>query len=202
MKRDKYGVNLLTREENTMPTKSISPKDYYGFIAPRPTVCVSTIDEEGDANLAPYSFVTPVSFEPPLIAISVGKKKDTLLNARETKEFVVAPLTEKWMKRGIETEISLPRDRSEFEQVGLNERESKKVKPPCVDEAPVNMECEYWDEYSGEDHLLLVGKVVHISADEKAVENDRLNLEELGSVCHVKGEEFSVGKEIEKIKRD
>lgn len=184
-----------------MSKKGISLKSYYGFIAPRPTVCVSTIDKEGNANVAPYSFVTPVSFDPPLLAISVGLNKDTLLNARDTEEFVVAPLTENWMKKGIETEVSLSRESSEFDEVGLNTKEAEKVNAYHVKEAPVNIECEYWKEYSGEDHLLMIGKVVHISADKDAIKNDRLNLEKLGSVCHIKGEEFTVVRDIERIER-
>ncbi len=185
-----------------MSEKEISSKEYYGFIAPRPTVCVSTIDEEGNANIAPYSFVTPVAFDPPLLAISSGLEKDTLLNARDMEGFVVVPLTESWMKKGIETEVSLPREKSEFEEVGLTEKKAEKIGPYHVKEAPVNIECEYWDEFHGEDHSLLIGKVVHISADERAIKNGRINLEELGSICHVKGEEFSVVKEAEKVERE
>ena len=187
---------------NLIPEKKLDTEDYYGFIAPRPTVCVSTIDDEGNPNLAPYSFVTPVAFDPPLLAISSGYEKNTLQNARNTKEFVIVPLTKNWMEKGVKTEVSLPREKSEFEAVGLTEKEAYKVAPYHVAEAPVNIECEYWDECSGEDHSLLIGKVIHISAKDEAIKNGRLNLEEFGSVCHIVGEEFSVVDSMKKIERD
>jgi len=175
--------------------------DYYKLIAPRPTVCISTVDDEGNSNLSPYSFATPISFSPPLFSVSVGSGKDTILNARETEGFVVAPLTEEWMEEGIKSEISLSRAESEFEEVGLTERKSEKVKAPSVKESPVNIECKYWDEFKAGDHLLLMGEVVHISIREDAVGNRRINLESLGAVGHVAGEEFCISKEVVKLGR-
>ncbi len=182
-------------------TEEISPKKFFGFIAPRPTVCVSTIDEDGNANLAPYSFVSPVSFNPPMIGIFSAESRDTTANCRETKEFVVAPVTESWMKEGVETEVSLPREESEFNEIGLNERESKKVAPPSVEEALVNIECKFHNEVELGDHFLLVGKVVHVEADEEAVKNGRLDLESQPSLGHVKGEDFSLSDSILEIDR-
>ncbi len=181
---------------------SIHKKNYYKLIAPRPTVCVSTVSEEGVSNVAPYSFATPLSFAPPLVGVSVGEGKDTLLNARETNDFVVAPLTESWMEKGIESEVSISRDRSEFDEVGLVESESKRVESPSIEEAPINIECTYWDDFKTGDHYLLVGEVVYISVEENSIENGRINLEELGSVCHVTGEEFTLSKEVMKIERE
>ncbi len=176
-------------------------KNFFGAISPRPTVCVSTLSPEGNSNIGPYSFVSPLSFDPPLLGVSAGKNKDSLLNARDTGDFVVAPLTERWMEEGIESEISLDRGKSEFEEVGLSEEESKKVRSPSVKEAPVNLECEYWDDFEVGDHRWLVGEVVHISAEEDAIKNNRLNTEKIGSVCHVRGEEFAIPRDIEIIER-
>lgn len=182
-------------------TKEISPKEFFGFIAPRPTVCVSTIDKGGNTNLAPYSFVTPLSFDPPLIGISSAETRDTTLNSRESGEFVVAPVTKSWMKKGVKTEISLPREESEFDEIGLNQKESKKVEPASVEEAVINIECEYYEDVDLGDHALLVGKVIHIEADEDAIKNDRLNIESYPSLGHVKGEEFCLSDSIVKIDR-
>ncbi len=180
---------------------SIHKKNYYKLLAPRLTVCVSTISEDGVSNIAPYSFATPLSFAPPLIGISVGEGKDTILNARETNDFVVAPLTEEWMEDGIESEISISRDKSEFDEIGLTESDSERINSPSVEESPINIECKYWDDFETGDHYLLVGEVVYISVDENSIKNGRINLENLGSVGHVTGEEFSISKEARKIKR-
>ncbi|WGI17324.1 flavin reductase family protein [Methanonatronarchaeum sp. AMET-Sl] len=180
---------------------NVSLDKYYGLISPRPTVCISTVDSDGNSNLAPYSFLTPLSFDPPLIVIGVGEGKDTLVNAREIGDFVVTPLTEEWMVEGIKTGKSLPKGESEFELAGLNTVSSEKIDSPSVAEAKVNIECEYYDEFEVGDHILLVGEVVNISASEDAVKNSRLAIENLGAVGHISGEEFSIAREITKIKR-
>ncbi len=176
-------------------------KNYFGFIAPRPTVCVSTVDSEGNPNIAPYSFVTPLSFDPPLIGVAAAPTRDTTVNFKETGDFVVIPVTEDWAEKGVKTEISLPREESEFEETGLTEKGSEKVDSPGVKEAPINIECEFHQEIEVGDHVLLVGKVVFIDSGRKGVKNGRLNLEELGSLGHVKGEEFCITKEIHEINR-
>ncbi len=180
---------------------NIDVKDYFGLISPRPTVCISTLGPKGNSNIGPYSFVSPLSFDPPLLGVSAGKEKDSLLNARDTGDFVIAPLTKSWKEKGVKSEVNLDRSKSEFEEVGLSEQGSRKVRSPSVKEAPVNLECEYWDDFKIGDHCWLVGKIVHISAEEEAVKNGRLNIEKVGAVCHVRGEEFTIPRDIEKIKR-
>ena len=177
-------------------------KNYYKTIGPRPTVCVSTISQKGESNLAPYSFVTPLKMEPPLIGVLVGGEKDTLLNARETEGFVVAPLTDNWKNKGVRTEIELPRGESEFKEVGLTESDSEKVKPPGVKEAPINLECRYSDEFKMADSFLLVGEVIHIAYKDGAIKDGRINLEEWGAVGHIGDEDFCVAKKVTRIKRE
>jgi len=182
-------------------SSEIEPKNYFGFIAPRPTVCVSTVDSEGNSNIAPYSFVSPLSFDPPLIGVAAAPTRDTTANFRETGDFVVVPVTEDWAEKGVKTEVSLPKEESEFDAIGLTEKESKKVDSPSVKEAPINIECEFHEEIEVGDHVLLVGRVVYIDSMGNGVKNGRLNLEELGSLGHVKGEEFCITKEIYNIDR-
>jgi flavin reductase (DIM6/NTAB) family NADH-FMN oxidoreductase RutF len=66
---------------------------------PRPIAWVSTVDEAGIFNLAPFSCYGLVSASPPVIGFSVGsyrdgKKKDTLRNIELTGDFVINVVTE------------------------------------------------------------------------------------------------------------
>ena len=116
-------------------------------VVPRPIALVSTVDEEGRSNLAPFSFFTVVSSNPPCLAFApqrsgrTGELKDTLLNARATGEFVVAVVTEELAARVNSASASLPRGTSEFEHAGLTPARAKHVKAPLVAESPVNIEC-------------------------------------------------------------
>lgn len=63
-------------------------------IIPRPIAWVSTVSGDGAVNLAPFSFFTGVSWNPPALLFSVanrddGSRKDTILNIEATGEFVV-----------------------------------------------------------------------------------------------------------------
>src|SRR6516162_6373108 len=71
-----------------------------GAIVPRPIAFVSTLSADGVRNLAPFSFFTGISANPPVICFSPmirgsdGKRKDTLNNIEATREFVVNIVSE------------------------------------------------------------------------------------------------------------
>ena len=79
---------------------SLSESELYKIISatvsPRPIAWISTVSKEGRYNLAPFSFFTVASSEPPMICFSIGPgeseregtPKDTLTNIRDTREFV------------------------------------------------------------------------------------------------------------------
>ncbi len=76
-----------------------------GIIVPLPIAFVSTINADGNRNLAPFSFFTAISANPPVICFSPmirgtdGKKKDTLNNIEATKEFVVNIVSEDFAEK-------------------------------------------------------------------------------------------------------
>lgn len=54
-----------------------------------PVVLISTVDKEGNMNIAPYANVMPILRSLDLIAIASWLRRDTLDNIRDTKEFVI-----------------------------------------------------------------------------------------------------------------
>jgi len=116
-------------------------------VVPRPIALVSTVDEEGRSNLAPFSFFTVVSSNPPCLAFApqrsgrTGELKDTLLNVQATGEFVVAAVTEELAAKVNSAAAHLPRGASEFEHAGLTRGKASRVHAPLVVESPVNVEC-------------------------------------------------------------
>jgi len=118
-----------------------------GVVTPRPIAWVTTVDQNGRINLAPFSFFNAFGGNPPVVVFSPtlrrdGSKKDTLLNVEATGEFVVnaavAPLASEVNRSSKE----LPRGDSEVDYVGLNTVPSVKIKPPRLAESPVNLECK------------------------------------------------------------
>ena len=133
------------------PHKS-TVKDIYklmsGCILPRPIAFVSTISKSGIPNLAPFSFFTGITSQPPTLCISVARKgpqalkKDTLVNIEETGEFVVNTVSEFFVEKMAVTGQDFPAEVNEFSEAGLTEEKSTIVKPPLVKESLISMECK------------------------------------------------------------
>src|SRR5215213_11395551 len=118
-----------------------------GIVTPRPIAWVTSMDDAGRINLAPFSFFNAFGANPPVVVFSPtnrrdGSKKDTLLNVEATGEFVVHAAVASLAETVNATSRELPHGESEVEYVGLRTTPSAKVKPPRLVEAPVAMECK------------------------------------------------------------
>ena len=127
------------------------PRDIYrlmtGVIVPRPIAFVSTVNAQGSRNLAPFSFFTAISANPPVICFAPmirgrdSSIKDTLRNIRATREFVVNVVTEQIGEQMNVTSADVPPEVDEFLLAHLTPIPSDLIGPPRVGESPVNMEC-------------------------------------------------------------
>ena len=116
------------------------------IVVPRPIAWVSTVDENGVFNLAPFSCYSMVSGLPLVVGFSVGsyrdgQKKDTLRNIELTREFVINVVTEKLAVAMNVTAAPYPREISEFVKAGMTPVKADIVNAPMVAESPVKMEC-------------------------------------------------------------
>lgn len=166
-------------ERDTIDTAATPWVDVYrrltDVVVPRPIALVATVDPDGVANLAPFSFFTVVSSNPPFIAFAphragrAGTKKDTLRNLEQVGEFTVSVVTEDIAERVNACAAPLPYGESEFAHAGLTPVAAQRVAAPLVAESPVGLECTveeirtYGDE--GGAGSLVVGRVVLIHLD-------------------------------------
>lgn len=117
-----------------------------GTIVPRPIAWVSTVDERGIFNLAPFSAFCPVSMKPAMLGFSVGagrdgQMKDTLRNIEATEEFVVNMVNESLAEPMNATSALFPAEVDEFKEAGLTPVKADLVRAPMVAESPINLEC-------------------------------------------------------------
>src|SRR5262245_59553530 len=96
-----------------------------GIVTPRPIAWVTSLDSQGRVNLAPFSFFNLFGANPPVVVFSPtlrrdGTSKDTLLNVRETGEFVLNAAVESVAEALNETSRELPPGQSEVEHAGLH----------------------------------------------------------------------------------
>ncbi len=116
------------------------------IVVPRPIAWTSTISADGVLNAAPFSYFQALSSKPPVVMISVGRRKggaakDTRSNIEGTREFVVNIVSEGSGLRMVRTSIDYPPEVSEFAEAGLTPVPSAKVRPPRIGESAVSLEC-------------------------------------------------------------
>jgi flavin reductase (DIM6/NTAB) family NADH-FMN oxidoreductase RutF len=178
---------------------TLDPQSCYklliGAVVPRPIAWTSTISREGVRNLAPFSFFTVASRQPPMLCISVGPRpdedmdKDTLSNVEETGEFVVNIVSLSLSNTMFESSKNHPPEADEFEKAGLIPAPCEVVGAPRVEEAGVNMEC-LLDRVLplGTDHLV-IGRMVRFHVrDELYGENGRIDVAGLDPLGRLAGD--------------
>jgi flavin reductase (DIM6/NTAB) family NADH-FMN oxidoreductase RutF len=117
-------------------------------VAPRPIAFASTIDVNGNPNLAPFSFFNVFSSNPPTMIFSPakggrdGKLKDTLLNVQEHPEVVINVVSYAMVQQMSLASTAYPKGVNEFEKAGFTPLESEIVKPFRVAESPAQFECK------------------------------------------------------------
>jgi flavin reductase (DIM6/NTAB) family NADH-FMN oxidoreductase RutF len=168
-----------------------------GAVVPRPIAFVSTISPEGVANLAPFSFFTVASANPPVLCFTTSfrePRKDTLVNVRATKEFVVNVVSEEFAAKMNVTSAEYAYGVDEFAMSGLTPVASDLVRPPRVKESHVNMECRLLQtiEVSNQPMggTLILGEVVRFHVDDAMVEDFRIDPEKLGAVGRMAGNTY------------
>ncbi|MCO6450105.1 MAG: flavin reductase family protein [Caldilineales bacterium] len=185
------------------PAQTLAPKSIHklllGSIVPRPIGWISTVDERGVPNLAPYSYFNAVSADPPCLMFSAqlrrGSPKDTLANVQATGEFVVNIVTEKLAEAMNATSAEFPADVDEFQAAGLTAAASVAVRPPRVAESPIHFECRVYQivpltdgELGGH---LVIGRIVHIHIhDDVLIGDDKIDLAALRPIGRLSGPSY------------
>lgn len=162
-------------------------------IVPRPIAWVTSVDKNGVVNAAPFSYFTGISIEPPLVVFAVerrhGKKKDTVRNIEETKEFVVNVVTIDNVNEMNETSQDFDEEIDELKFSGLTEIPSQVVKPPSIKESPVHLECQLDQiiEVGSSPHSLIIGEVKVITLEDELYYHGRLDMNKLKAVGRMGG---------------
>ncbi len=151
-------------------------------IAPRPICFASTINKQGELNLAPFSFFNIFSSNPPIAVFSpaysgrTGAAKDTLLNVLEVPECVINVVTYNMVHQTSLASSPFPKGVNEFVKAGFTPIPSELVQPFRVKESPVQMECKVIEVKelgkSGGAGNLVICEIVKIHIDESVLTSD------------------------------
>lgn len=138
-----------------------------GLVTPRPIALVTTVDEEGRVNAAPFSFFNVLGDSPPIVGLCPGDRspgipKDTARNIRLTHEFVVNLVDEPLGPQMNLCAATLPPGVNELDHAGLTAAPSAAVKPPRILEAPASLECRHHSTLEIGDNRLIIGEVLRV----------------------------------------
>lgn len=139
-----------------------------GLLIPRPVGWVTTLDRDGNRNLAPFSFFNLVSYTPPLIMLSIsdrdGEPKDTLRNILDTGELVAHIPDVSLLEQVSVSSGEFARDVDEIALTKLGTVPSAVVAPPRLVAAPVALEAKLVQQLplDRSKYVMLIAEVVYI----------------------------------------
>ena len=167
-------------------------------ILPRPIALVTTQDDQGIVNAAPFSFFNIMASTPAIVVLGIDSKspgvpKDTVRNMQLTKEFVINMVSEDIVEKMSLCSTPLPAGEDELKFSGLTAAPSIQVKPPRIAESPINMECRIVEILDiGHDRNIVIGNIVHYHIDDQFydAQNGYVLVEKLGLVARMHGKSF------------
>ena len=178
---------------------------FTSLVVPRPIGWISTIDIDGIAHLAPFSYFNAIAADPPcLMYCPNGPKKgttepkDSLSNAEMTKEFVFNLCSHDLREKLNKTARHEPRGEDEMEKAGLAPAPSVNVKPPRVADAPISLECKYLrtvrlpQSSSGSENNMVLGQVIGIHVRDEVITKGTIDISKIRPIARLGGLDYSV----------
>jgi flavin reductase (DIM6/NTAB) family NADH-FMN oxidoreductase RutF len=166
-------------------------------VMPRPIALVSTLNADGGANAAPFSFFNVFSNAPPLLVIGIqgnprgdGKPhKDTARNIAARGEFVVNLVSREITEKMVVCAIDFPEGVSEFAEAGFTPRPSKQIAVPGIAESPVSFECRVFSiQDLPYNRSLVTGEIVHLHIRDDLIDAQmHIDVEKLDIVGRMHG---------------
>jgi len=172
-------------------------------VVPRPIGWITSLDEQSNVNLAPYSFFNALSTDPPFVMFSNNGalprgQKDTILNIEATKEFVCNLATWDLRFEMSETSAPAPFGTNEMTLAGLDAEPSALVKPPRVKAAPVHLECVYWktielpSSHPKVYNAMVIGEVVGVHIRDEVLTDGIVDIARIKPVARLGYKDYAV----------
>jgi len=155
---------------------------FKAIVAPRPIGWITSMNAQGQVNLAPYSYFNAVSGNPPTVMFSSEGRKDSVTFVDETKEFVCNLATWDTREQMNKTSAPYPRGVNEMREAGLEAAPSVLIKPPRVAAAPCALECKWLQTVQSQaldgtatNRYVIFGQVVGVHIDDRFIKDGLLD---------------------------
>lgn len=168
-------------------------------VAPRPICFASTIDEEGNVNLSPFSFFNMFSSNPPILIFSPARRvrdnstKHTLENVLQIKEVVINIVDYDMVQQMSLASCEYPKGTNEFVKAGFTEEKASMVQPPMLKESKIKMECKVLEVKplgnEGGAGNLVICEVLCMHIDENILdENNKIDQTKITHIARLGGD--------------
>jgi flavin reductase (DIM6/NTAB) family NADH-FMN oxidoreductase RutF len=176
----------------------LSPGQRYrllsSLVLPRPIAWLTTLNEDGSVNAAPFSYFNLMGENPPLVVFGIGRRpggaaKDTFANLRRSHDFVINIVTEDNAPLMNLCATDFPPGVSEIEALGLATEPSLLVKPPRLSAAPAHLEGRELQTLLVGANQVVMGQLlaVHIRDEFIDAPNLRVLTEKMGVIGRLQG---------------
>ncbi len=195
----------------TIDPRTLSPREAYNLlvsvVVPRPIAFVTSMNDRNIVNAAPYSFFNALTGSPPLIMISVGRKKGQMKHTAENillhKEFVVNLVTDELVQSMNISSVDFPEGTSEIEQANVTLVPSTIVRTPRIAASKVNCECVLHKHFEiGTDPTdLIIGEVVQFHVKDEVYSNGEIDQGKLRPIARMGGNFYSRTNDLFELER-
>ena len=166
--------------------RELDARDRYkllvGVVVPRPIALVTTVDEGGRVNAAPFSFFNAMGSDPPIVVLGIGDRpgggpKDSARNIRATGEFVVNLVDETMAERMNVCAIDFPAGTDEMKCAGLTCVAQSHWRTPRIGESRVSMFCREIQTVEIGRSRVVMGEVLRMHVGDEFVDPARLHVD-------------------------
>ena len=152
-------------------------------------------------NLAPHSFFTVASANPPMVQFTSVGAKDTLRNVLETREFTISLASRPLIEDVNASSATYDAEVDEAQELDIAMTASAVVAPPRVAASPASLECRLHDTLAVGDSTLVLGEVVALTIDPEAMLDGRPDFERLAPLSRLGGNEWGLPGEVLDLRR-
>lgn len=151
-------------------------------IFPMPVLMVATYNEDGSVNVMNAAWGTMQ--ERGNVALNLSESHKTVKNIKARGAFTVSIADAAHV---VEADyfgvVSGNNETRKFENSGLTAVKSELVDAPIINEFPLCLECEFIEYQNDELGIGVIGKVVNITADEKVMVGDKIDMSLVNAIA-------------------
>ncbi|MCR4427152.1 MAG: flavin reductase family protein [Firmicutes bacterium] len=183
---------MIERKSDRVPKLRWNPGT---VLCPCPVVMVTCQCEDSKPNIVTVAWIGTICSDPPMLSISVRPERHSHRLITESGEFVVNVPTLDLTRATDYCGVVSGKEVDKFERTGLTAAPAVVVRPPVIQECPLNIECRVARTLDLGSHTMFLAEVVAVQAEASLMTAEgRLAFERAGLIAYAHGHYYALGK--------